>query len=191
VPHADRPASAALPPLAAEDHYCPGCDLRYSELSVNDAQAMIADIGDRASEVCGPAPAAALRTRPASDVWSALEYLCHLRDVHATATIRLHRMRTEDAPILEPMLNDLRARRFRYNELDPGAVMHELDRTAAGFLDEIARMPADCWNRGATRLPKEWRSARWLVRHTAHEGVHHLADIRRVLAAALRSGSRR
>ncbi len=99
-------------------------------------------------------------------------------------------MRTEDGPTLEPMLNDLRARRFRYNELDPAAVLDELARTAAGFLDEVDRMPADGWHRGATRLPQEWRTARWVVRHTAHEGVHHLADIRRVLGGDQRSASR-
>ena len=108
---------------------------------------MIVDVGDRASELCRPVTTAALRTRPAPEVWSALEYLCHLRDVHATATIRLHRMRTEDGPILEPMLNDLRVRRFRYNELDPVAVLDELARTVAGFLDEVERMPADGWHR--------------------------------------------
>jgi hypothetical protein len=180
-----------LPPLAAEDHHCVGCGLSYPQLSVDDGRAMIVDVGHRASEVCRPVTTTALRTRPAPEVWSALEYLCHLRDVHATGTIRLHRMRTEEAPTLEPMLNDLRARRFRYNELDPIAVLDELARTAAGFLDEIDRMPADGWHRGATRLPAEWRTARWLVRHTAHEGVHHLADIRRVLGADQRSASRR
>jgi DinB superfamily len=180
-----------LPLLAAEDHHCPSCGLHYLELSVHDGRAMVVEVGDRAAGLCRPVPSAALRVRPAPQIWSALEYLCHLRDVHATATIRLHRMRTEDAPTLEPMLNELRARRFRYNELDPDAVLDELDRTAAGFLDEIDRVPAGGWDRGATRLPGEWRTARWVVRHTAHEGVHHLADIRGVLAAAQRSASRR
>ena len=188
---ADHPVLATLPPLAAEDHYCASCNLRYDELSTDDARKMISDVSDGVAEVCGSVPAAALRVRSAPGVWSALEYLCHLRDVHAVGTIRLHRMRTEDAPVLEPMLNDLRARRFRYNELDPSAVLDELSRTAAGFLDEVARVPSDGWTRGATRLPGEWRTARWLVRHTAHEGVHHVADIRRMLSSTQRSGSRR
>jgi hypothetical protein len=182
----DHPVLATLPALAAEDHYCADCDLRYDDLTVDGARTMISEVSARAADLCGPAQAAALRVRPAPGVWSAVEYLCHLRDVHAVGTIRLYRMRTEDAPVLEPMLNDLRARRFRYNELDPGAVLDELGRTAAGFLDEIARMPADGWNRGASRLPGEWRTARWLVRHTAHEGAHHLADIRRTIAGGRR-----
>ncbi|MBO1767309.1 hypothetical protein [Allobranchiibius sp. GilTou38] len=67
--------------------------------------------------------------------------MCHLRDVCAAYTIRLHRARTEDEPVLEPMLepmlNDLRARRFRCNDLD--AVIAELQATATGFREEVAR----------------------------------------------------
>ncbi|MFJ7217902.1 DinB family protein [Amycolatopsis sp. NPDC098790] len=60
-----------------------------------------------------------LRRRPAPGRWSALECLVHLRDVCVTYTIRVHRARTEDRPVLEPLLNDLRARRFRYNDRSP------------------------------------------------------------------------
>jgi hypothetical protein len=112
-----------------------------------------------------------------------LEYLCHLRDVYATSTIRLHRVRTEDSPVLEPMLNDLRARRFRYGERDPVAVLDELGAAVAGFLDETRRVTGPDWDRTATRLPGERRTARWLVRHAAHEGVHHLRDVDAVAAA--------
>ena len=59
------------------------CGLRYAELSVDDGRAMIVDVGHRASQLCRPVTTAALRTRPAPEVWSALEYLCHLRDVQA------------------------------------------------------------------------------------------------------------
>lgn len=103
-----------------------------------------------------------------------------MRDVYASYTIRLHRTRTEDRPALEPMLNDLRARRFRYNERDVVPILDELDATAAGFCEEIARTGPQDWDRVATRLPGEQRSARWLVRQAMHEGLHHLADIRTV-----------
>jgi hypothetical protein len=180
-----------LPPLPAEGHRCAECGVSYPDLGLDGAATIISGVPARAAGRCRPVPGARLRVRPDPAAWSALEYLCHLRDVYATCTIRLYRVRVEELPVLEPMLNDLRARRFRYNELDPIAVLDELARTAAGFLDEIDRMPADGWHRGATRLPAEWRTARWLVRHTAHEGVHHLADIRRVLGADQRSASRR
>ena len=123
-----------------------------------------------------------LRARPEPGTWSGVEYLCHLRDVAVTTTVRLHRARTEDRPALDPMLNDLRARRFRYVDADPRAVLAELHRVVGGVSDEIARIRPDGWTRTVTRLPGEERTVRWLVRHAAHECRHHLADIRRVTA---------
>ncbi|MGH8866838.1 MAG: hypothetical protein ACRDYU_02440 [Actinomycetes bacterium] len=62
--------------------------------------------------------------------------------------------------MLEPMLNDLRARRFRYDESDLDATLAELTATVAGFCDEVARVEPDQWARVVTRLPGEDRTAR-------------------------------
>jgi hypothetical protein len=99
-----------------------------------------------------------------------------VRDVYVSFTIRLHRVRTEHEPALEPMFNDLRARRFRYNDCDIEATLGELAASTAGFRDEVRR--TEDWDRVGSRLPGERRTARWLVRQAMHEGVHHLADIR-------------
>jgi DinB superfamily len=174
--------SDAIPPLPAEDHHCPSCGVDYAALPIVEATATITALpADAAAAVAG-LDAIRLRVRPEPGTWSAVEYLCHLRDVAVTATVRLHRARTEDRPVLEPMLNDLRARRFRYVDADPLAVLAELRRVVGGVSDEIARISADGWTRTVTRLPGEERTVRWLVRHAAHECRHHLADIRRVIA---------
>jgi hypothetical protein len=78
------------------------------------------------------------------------------------------------------MFNDLRARRFRYNDCEFAATLDELAAATAGFRDEIARTSGRDWDRIATRLPSERRTARWPVRQAMHEGVHHLADIGRI-----------
>jgi len=167
-----------VPPLPAEDHHCLDCGLRYDTLSTADALGLIEQLPEQVRASVQAVPLDRLRLRPGPGTWSVIEYLCHLRDVLATSTIRLHRVRTEDRPVLEPMLNDLRARRFRYNEHDPDAVLDELTWAAHGLLDEAARVHDGGWERMAARLPGEERTARWLVRHAAHEGRHHLADIR-------------
>ncbi|OMC54313.1 hypothetical protein A5747_16875 [Mycobacterium sp. IS-836] len=171
---------APLPPLAEEDHVCDVCGIAFAETRIDDAVGVIAGIPDAARDAVRAIPAEVRRVRPSPEVWSAAEYLCHLRDVYVAFTIRLYRVRTEDKPALEPMFNDLRARRFRYNECDIEATLEELARAAAGFRDEIARVRDDGWDRAATRLPGEVRTARWLVRQAMHEGVHHLGDIRRI-----------
>jgi uncharacterized damage-inducible protein DinB len=173
---AGRPG-AAVPPLPPEDHVCPQCGFAYPGVAPEGVPPDLARVTGQVRAAVARLPDDALRRRPAEGGWSVLEYACHLRDVYVTSTIRLHRAVTEDLPVLEPMLNDLRARRFRYNERDVGAVLAELAAAVAGFSDEVARVRPEDWDRRVTRLPGEVRSARWLARHALHEGRHHLLDI--------------
>ncbi len=174
----DGDTSDALPPLAGEDHTCQDCKLSYREISIESAIEVIHSIPTEARGAVLGIPKEVWRERPAPGSWSVAEYVCHVRDVFSTYTIRLHRARTEDRPALEPMFNDLRARRFRYNESDVKAVLGELEAMTAGFCEEIDRTGSEHWNRVVTRLPHEERTARWLVRQAMHEGQHHLGDIR-------------
>jgi uncharacterized damage-inducible protein DinB len=178
---ASRPRNREqLPPLAAEDHTCADCALVYSEITIDEAVGVILGLPSAVREAVSAIPPAVRRVRQGPQVWSVAEYLCHLRDVYVTFTIRLHRTRTEDRPALEPMFNDLRARRFRYNDCDFNATLDELAAAATGFGEQVARMEERDWDRIATRLPGEDRTARWLLRQAMHEGVHHLGDIRRI-----------
>ena len=170
----------ALPPLAAEDHVCPSCDLAYTSLNIAAAVGGIRSVPDAVASRVTALPGSALRRRPEPGVWSVLEYAAHLRDVYATFLIRLHRARTEDHPTLEPMFGDLRAQRLRYNDLPVDAVLQELALAVQGFCEEIADTAGDEWDRRVRRLPGEDRTALWLVRHAMHEGVHHVRDIERV-----------
>jgi DinB superfamily len=174
-----------LPPLAGEDHVCQRCGVSYQEVSVASAVAVIRSLPTEVREAVSAVPIEGRRRRPSARAWSVTEYVCHLRDVYATYTIRLYRARTEVRPALEPMFNDLRARRFRYNESDLDAVLDELAATAAGFCEEIDHTGSDHWGRVVARLPEEERTARWLVRQAMHEGRHHLGDIRMTGAAVI------
>lgn len=167
-----------LPPWPAEDHACGDCRVAYSEQSFARASAEIAQVPAAVREMLADLPDGARRWRPAPDAWSATEYVCHVRDVYMTYTIRLHRARTEHEPQLEPMLNDLRARRFRYNQRDVDSVLDEVEAAAAGFGEESARNSDSDLRRLVTRLPGEHRTALWLVRQAWHEGNHHARDIR-------------
>ncbi len=176
-------AGELLPPLADENYRCEACDFDYASVSVESAASIIGTVPEHARVATGGVPDELLRARPSPETWSIVEYLCHVRDVYATYTIRLFRTRTEAVPALEPMLNDLRVTRFRYNELDVDAMHAELRCNVSGFLDEIARVVD--WDRVATRLPGEVRTARWLVRQAAHEGVHHLGDVENIRARGM------
>lgn len=166
-----------MPPLAEEEHVCAECPFAFADQDVDRAMTVIAGIPAQARQLFASLDEAAVRRRPPG-VWSAAEYLCHVRDVYATFTIRLHRARTEDDPALEPMLNDLRARRFGYRDAAVEPALDQLQAYVTGFLAEVARV--DDWARPVHRLPDEHRTALWLVRQAAHEGVHHLRDIAEV-----------
>lgn len=183
--------SGHVPPLADENHVCRTCGLHYRDVDINQAVELIRSVAGAVRDAVAAVPGQLLRKRPEDDRWSVTEYVCHVRDVYVTYTIRLHRARTEDRPVLEPMLNDLRARRFRYNESNLDAVLEELAAAATGFCEEVARTEPGAWERVVTRLPGEERTARWLVRQAMHEGTHHLRDIHatgELVAAAGRQG---
>lgn len=171
-----------LAPLAGEDHVCRACGLAYADLDVTEAPALLANLLATFQRDVRAVPAELLARRPAPSVWSPAEYACHVRDVLVSSTIRLHRARLEYRPVIEPMYNDLRARRFGYRHADVPAVLDQAQSAADGLAAEIGRVKHDAWSRTVTRLPGEERTARWLVRQALHEVRHHTADIRAVAA---------
>ena len=171
-----------MPALAAEDHVCRSCGLAYTDVDVATAPAQLAGLVGAFERAVRAVPVEVLARRPEPSVWSPAEYACHVRDVLMVYTIRLHRARREDRPALEPMYNDLRARRFGYRYADVSAILAQARAAADGLTAEIARLRPDDWSRTVTRLPGEERTARWLVRQALHEVRHHTVDIGSVAA---------
>ena len=127
-----------------------------------------------------------VRARPAPDVWSALEYACHVRDVFAVQQARIAQALAEDVPTFAPMGRDQRVVDDRYNEQDPAAVVDQLAANAESLADACAALTDAEWDRTGMYgypAPTE-RSLRWVARHTIHEGHHHLLDVGRSLRHA-------
>src|SRR5690348_11925433 len=152
-----RAAADSLPPLAPEDFACALCEMAFQSVGITDALTAISTVPPIVRETVVSASESTLRRRPAPAIWSPIEYVCHLRDVYATYTIRLHRARTENSPAVEPMFSDLRAVRFRYAWLPVAPVLDELDDHVAGFGEEAATLAPGDWQRTVTRRPDELR----------------------------------
>jgi len=121
--------------LPSESFRCADCAISYEEIDVEAALASIATLPDAFRDAIARLSRERVQRRVPPRTWSILEYACHVRDVFATSTIRLYRSRMEDQPVVEPMYNELRARRFEYNQLDPSAVMRELGANVNGLIE--------------------------------------------------------
>jgi hypothetical protein len=128
----------------------------------------------------------ALRHRPAPDVWSPLEYACHVRDVLGLQRERMLRAGSEDRPTFPPMDRERRAIEEDYNAQHPVRVADELRSAGAAIaallddLDDAGWARTGVYNFPATAV----RDVDWIARHTLHEVTHHLMDVDRGLGAA-------
>ncbi|HUR14319.1 MAG TPA: DinB family protein [Mycobacteriales bacterium] len=122
-------------------------------------------------------PGAVVRPRP--DVWSPLEYACHVRDVCRVFALRLHRMLSEDGPSFENWDQDAAAVADGYGGQDPLVVSRQLlaeARTLAGAFDAV---PEGSWGRPGYRSDGAAFTVLTLGRYLAHDPAHHVHDVTR------------
>ncbi len=127
-----------------------------------------------------------LRRRPAPQIWSALEYSCHFRDVLLAQRERLYLALVEDTPRFWSIHRDERVVLARYSDDGFEEVGREVDLAASLIARAFARLDDTQWQRRCiygypTPAP---RTVAWLGRHTVHEGRHHLRDVDDVIGAA-------
>src|ERR1700722_5723151 len=145
--------------------------------ALRTAASTIADLLGR------PELAAAVLLRPEPTVWSALEYAGHLRDVFLAQRDRALLALVVDTPTFVPIYRDERVGLARYNDDRPEGVGGELVMAADLFARLFERLSAAQLARPCIYnypAPAE-RDVGWMGRHTLHEAIHHLADVRRVL----------
>ena len=124
---------------------------------------------------------ATLARRTAPELWSPLEYACHLRDVLITQRERVLLARRVDVPAAVPMGRDERVAHDGYAESDPAEVAEEVTVAARLLANTLRRLDTPDWER---RIVYNWpqrseRTLRWVAVNTAHEVRHHLLDIHR------------
>jgi S-DNA-T family DNA segregation ATPase FtsK/SpoIIIE len=157
---------------------CEECGLVYASIPITDIPNALVAFGPIYRARLG-ADVTNLRARPSPEVWSALEYSCHVRDVLEVQRSRLLLALAEDRPSFIPMGRDERVTRDHYNDQDPLLVADQLEAAAAAIGTEFAGLTPAQWERTAIYnwpTPAE-RSMAWLGRHTIHEGRHHLRDV--------------
>jgi DinB superfamily len=133
--------------------------------------------------VLGAASETAARRRPRREVWSALEYACHVRDVLLVQRERALLALVETTPGFARMYRDERVGLARYDAHPPGQVLDQLGMAAELCATVFDGLTSQQWARSLIyNYPAPaWRDVAWLARNTVHEVEHHLDDIRAVI----------
>jgi hypothetical protein len=143
--------------------------------------ALVEDLRDGA-DLQIPVDDPRIRVRPQPDVWSALEYTAHLRDVLRFYDDRIERTLTEVRPQLTAFGFHDACERLGYNAEPAAETLQQLHREGQALADRVNGLDATQWDRVAIGSGGDERSVLRLARSAAHEVRHHALDIRRVLA---------
>lgn len=163
-------------------HHCDECGFDYDLATAPGAAAAIVAGADAVAQVLADGTAdLAVRRRP--DLWSPLEYGCHVRDVLQVQRERVLLARRQDTPSFAPMGRDERVDHDGYADQDPSAVARQVRDAAALLANVLDRLGPD-WDRTVVyNYPEPFeRSLRWVAVHTEHEVRHHLMDVRHQVA---------
>ncbi|MBA3266751.1 MAG: DinB family protein, partial [Acidimicrobiia bacterium] len=128
---------------------CPECGLDYESMPPADAVVAVRGFARRyrapLSRLLPGEDETVLRTRPALETWSALEYAAHVRDVFGRYAAWVDLVLSEDRPVLEGPTPDEAAVAGRYNEQAPAEVAEELARRAEALAAALEAVPDDGW----------------------------------------------
>ena len=164
------------------DHeHCEACGFDggvYDDASLLDA---LRALGPRWQALLGAA-GPELRQRPEPEVWSALEYAAHSRDITEIHVFGVEQALTNDEPAfgnIDAGLVDAVA--VDYNASDPDVVGGELTRASARLAQIAGDAGPDAWSRGLT-VGGDRLDVRRLLEHALHDSLHHVDDVERGFA---------
>jgi hypothetical protein len=156
------------------DRRCPDCGFDSARVNDDDIGRLI-----RANAAAWPAilVRAEARIRPNDDMWSPLEYACHVRDVFRVCDYRLARMITEEDPAYPNWDQDRTAIDDRYDEQDPGVVGAQIADSAEKIASRFESVTGDQWARPGSRSDGARFTVASLGRYVLHDPEHHLWDV--------------
>ena len=118
-----------------------------------------------------------VRERPAPDVWSPLEYACHIRDVHRIFAQRVQVMLTEHEPQFVNWDQDETAIEARYAEQDPGEVDVDLIEAAGHVAGLYSTVTPETAGRRGFRSDGSEFTVETIGLYHLHDVVHHVHDV--------------
>ena len=158
------------------DRPCAECGYDSATVSREQVAPMIRANADAWAHIL--ARGGAVHRRPRPDVWSPLEYACHVRDVFRIYDYRLGRILQDDDPTYPNWDQDETAVAERYGEQDPAVVAGELREAADQLASRFDAVRDDEWTRTGNRSDGARFTIDTFARYLVHDVVHHLvADV--------------
>jgi DNA segregation ATPase FtsK/SpoIIIE, S-DNA-T family len=163
--------------------HCDECGFVYENIARDDIASSLRALAARYGAVLAERADGVLRAHPLPNVWSALEYACHMRDVYRVQRERVLLALADEQPAFASMRRDERVAEERYNEQQPAQVAREIRDAAEALAATLESLDDGGWTRtGIYNYPeRRVRTVEWIGRHTVHEGEHHLQDIERLV----------
>ncbi len=158
---------------------CPDCGLDVAAFGRSDLGPGVLGEARAWEDLLGEVADERLRRRPGADIWSALEYACHVAGVFDVFAGRVRRIRAEDEPELGWWDHEAAAVEEAYNE-------RTIDEARSGIADAAVALALalprlddpDAWDRTGTRRGTERFTVEGLARFALHESHHHRRDAR-------------
>lgn len=157
------------------DAPCPECGFHADAVAGADVADLVRSYVPRWEAVLARAD---VGVRPEPQVWSPLEYACHVRDVFTVFAGRVRLMLALDVPTFENWDQDATAEAERYGEQDPAVVATGLRDAAADVAAAFDAVPDDGWARRGLRSNGSAFTVESLGQYFVHDVVHHLHDVR-------------
>ncbi len=160
---------------------CPQCGFDPASVEPVSLPVLIGSaLSDWPAVLAGPNVA----VRPAPQIWSPLEYACHVRDVLSLFTERVQLMLDRDMPTFANWDQDATAISQRYWEQDPAQVSADIEAAGEGAAVAFGAVRADQWQRRGIRSNGSEFTVQTLGVYFLHDLVHHAWDVRPALPSS-------
>jgi DinB family protein len=168
--------------MTATDHeHCAVCGFDGAAFDDGALIAALNGLGARWTTLLASA-GSDFRCRPAPNVWSAIEYAAHSRDITALHCFGVEQSLTQNEPVYPAIAADdlIETASVGYGAEDPEVVVIALDGEARHVARLVSNTPDGAWQRGLT-IGEERMTVRRLLEHALHDSTHHLDDVQRGL----------
>ena len=153
---------------------CPDCAFDSQQVVPRGIGAQLRDIATQWEAILVHP---GVNERPLPNVWSALEYACHVRDVFILFDVRLGRMLMEDVPTFANWDQDATAVAERYDLQDPLVVRRQLTEAANQLAEHFESVSGAQWSRVGVRSDGANFTVDSFGRYLLHDPIHHLWDV--------------